>query len=221
MIVLSLAPAASAQEDEVVLPAAQEFEYDPDACPVITRQPESVTLKKEGRFTLSVEAHIPNGDAIGYVWISGDSHCGNEATAVMFSEWFEDGAQIYCYVYNIDAGTNEYGYNNYFILSAAVTLTKDWAPPVSLWERITAAWKQLKFYANNLKTAFEGLVWLAGLVAEKLPGWIQGFFEFVYKIITWQPNRNDKFIVGILLLIVTPLALPFIWLYKQIAGWFG
>jgi len=39
-----------------------------DAYPVITAQPQPVTIRVDSDFKLSVEAHIPNGDEITYIW---------------------------------------------------------------------------------------------------------------------------------------------------------
>ena len=44
---------------------------DDPAMPVITAQPQDVSIKSNRRIVLSVEAHIPNGDEIGYQWYRG------------------------------------------------------------------------------------------------------------------------------------------------------
>jgi hypothetical protein len=52
------------------LPALAEGESEEPnpAMPVITVQPQTVRVKANRDFTLSVKAHIPNGDEIGYWW---------------------------------------------------------------------------------------------------------------------------------------------------------
>ena len=54
----------------LALPA---FSVDDPAMPVITVQPQGVSTKQNQRIVLSVEAHIPNGDEIGYQWYCGSN----------------------------------------------------------------------------------------------------------------------------------------------------
>jgi len=49
-------------------PASPAPRDDNPAMPVITKQPQSITVKCCEEFTLSVEAYIPNGDEVGYRW---------------------------------------------------------------------------------------------------------------------------------------------------------
>ena len=51
----------------LALPAFAADDPNP-AMPVITVQPQSVRVKADRDFTLSMKAHIPNGDEISYRW---------------------------------------------------------------------------------------------------------------------------------------------------------
>ena len=68
----------------LALPA---FAEDPDpAMPVITVQPEGVRVHPNRTFVLSVEAYIPNGDPIRYLWYRDDGTAFASAAEVRRSE---------------------------------------------------------------------------------------------------------------------------------------
>jgi len=63
-------------------PSALAEEPNP-AMPVITVQPVGGQVKTGETFTLSVEAHIPNGDEIGYRWYLNNRDYGSRAEYIV------------------------------------------------------------------------------------------------------------------------------------------
>jgi len=88
------------------------------AMPIITKQPESITVKCCEEFTLSVEAYIPNGDEVRYQWYEDGSQISDATGPTLTVPYFFDlfyynylyhfsktrQAKIYCLVYNTGGG---------------------------------------------------------------------------------------------------------------------
>ena len=97
------------------------------AMPVITKQPQSVTVLNGETYTFSIEAEIPNGDPLRYEWYAVDDTypdwCySTEAslslwTGVQFELFVKSvQADFYCVVYNADD-------DSLFVQSEAATVT--------------------------------------------------------------------------------------------------
>jgi len=78
--------------------------------PVITKQPQNVAAKTGETFTLSVQAHIPNGDELGYQWYNANTYYGriDGETGPIFTRTLNQytPGSYYCVVYNKDKGLN-------------------------------------------------------------------------------------------------------------------
>ena len=104
------------------VPALAEEEEE-SATPVITKQPESVTVTRGEKFEFTIEAEIPNGDEVGYQWfrkgydyvkfVSEEVTFQGDDQYVYFpSSWILDitdlnrssKAEYYCVVYNLNEG---------------------------------------------------------------------------------------------------------------------
>jgi len=86
------------------LPAFAEDNEPNPAVPVITVQPQGSSQKdSRATFSLSVGAHIPNGDAIGYAWYrDGALIPENETSAAAIRLTTPGTASIYVVVYNLE-----------------------------------------------------------------------------------------------------------------------
>jgi len=86
-------------------PASPAPRDDNPAMPIITKQPQSITVKCCEEFTLSVEAYIPNGDEVGYRWYRNgdriDDATGPTLTVPYYYYYSSyDSSLYYCNVYN-------------------------------------------------------------------------------------------------------------------------
>ena len=134
-LLLTLALALS-----LALPAFASEEPNP-AKPIITAQPQSVTVLDGEPFTLSVQAEIPNGDPLRYEWYEVGYGATGVAQAQYSGGWFllstnpfaRARHSYYCVAYNANDDT-------IFVQSetAMVTVTKEppaWmsSNPILLW----------------------------------------------------------------------------------------
>ena len=105
----------------LAVPALAEGEPDP-AMPVITAQPQSVTVKSNEIFTLTIAAEIPNGDEVGYQWYMNDLPMpmpvsfSDSFIALQLGEQGFDGFAFYCVVYNLNDDTKS-------VTSETITVT--------------------------------------------------------------------------------------------------
>jgi len=118
----------------VTLPALaegkSEAEADP-AMPVITVQPQGVTVRGKKSATLSVQAHIPNGDEIGYRWYRFPNEIVGETSELQF-----DGTKNGTYRYYVDV----YNRSNpaYCVSSTTVTVVSTDTFAANLFTVLTA-----------------------------------------------------------------------------------
>ena len=92
----------------LALPAFAEDEppEEPNpAMPVITVQPQSVRVRVNETFTLSVEAYIPNGDEIGYRWSGyglGYTPKDTKELTYTFGSWYQGTYEYTVEVFNLN-----------------------------------------------------------------------------------------------------------------------
>ena len=84
----------------LALPAFAESEPNP-AMPVITVQPEGGRVRTSQSITLSVEAHIPNGDEIGFRWYDSQRNRLVDAQHASLDFTFPGTYTYYAEAYNI------------------------------------------------------------------------------------------------------------------------
>jgi len=148
LLAFGIAPSAAA-ETEIF-----DVQSNDSAMPVITRQPESLTVLCCEEFTLSVEAYIPNGDELGYQWYHGgssiDGATGPTLTVPYFYKLYYYNflytfpgtrrASIHCRVYN-KTGIGQ-------VESEKVTVTMEACPEMPIITR----------QPSNTRTYFSGTV---------------------------------------------------------------
>jgi len=104
--------------------------------PVITRQPRGIAVLPGEEFTLSVEAHIPNGDAVGYQWYCENSYYGrmNGETGPTFTRELNQYTtwSYYCVVYNADKGLSAGSVASEYAAAAKRVLTEAETPVITL-----------------------------------------------------------------------------------------
>jgi len=87
-----------AETDPVAPVVTMQEEADP-AMPIITVQPQGGRIRAGKNFSLSVEAHIPNGDEIGFRWRVSTGRVANTQTiSIMASN--PETYTVYVEVYN-------------------------------------------------------------------------------------------------------------------------
>ena len=93
VLAFGLALPAMAEDDPPTEPAP--------AMPVITVQPQTIHVKRGEQKTLSVEAHIPNGDPLGYLWYIDDEKSAVRQSSLEFVGKKES-RTAYVEVYNLN-----------------------------------------------------------------------------------------------------------------------
>jgi len=125
-----------------------------NAMPVITRQPQSIYARHSSRyeFTLSVEAHIPNGDTVGYHWYWEGSinrnPIGGRTNATLTLSAASSGVfdTYYVVVYNADLG-REAGY----VVSERATVTRRDTTPQDLRSDLRAQFRERPSLREGLR----------------------------------------------------------------------
>ena len=110
-----------------------------EQAPVITKQPQGLGVNSGREFTLSVEAHIPNGDKVGYQWRQlATSAIYGEGPVLTITANQHSGGNYYCVVYNADMGLNAGSVNS------AEAIVKVTVVPPTAREQMNEMKEQLK-----------------------------------------------------------------------------
>jgi len=108
----------------LALPAFAENEPNP-AIPVITVQPEGGRVRTGQSITLSVEAHIPNGDEIGFRWYDSQRNRLVDAQHASLDFTFPGTYTYYVEAYNVS--NPEYAVTSQTVTVEAYYGALDWA----------------------------------------------------------------------------------------------
>jgi len=158
------------------------------AMPVITVQPQGSSQKvARATFTLSVEAHIPSGDAIGYEWYRDGVPAPINATGASMSLGLTTPrtANIYVVVHNLD-------HPEYSVTSQTVQIELQALP---FWDKVRVALGEFWNSAGNSAGKFLG-----------------GLLQLPLKIIAYPFVALIELLMLAAIVVLPLLSVPFLWI---------
>jgi len=164
------------------MPVFAEEEPNP-AMPVITVQPQSIRVKAGQKFTLSVQAHIPNGEGVLVYHFNDDTRgygYSNKTGELTIAEKFPGTQEYYVEV------TNVVGPNNYTVKSETVRV-EVYLSPLDWIGVGVGVFPSVLLFLACLMLPFD-ILWLSPLewLVKEVPSLYPLFMPFAWMIEQWN-----------------------------------